>query len=208
MSTIISLKDARVVPTVPIRRFSLKEYHRLAEIGILTSTERVELLDGWLVPKVTHNPPHDATVSIIDRRLKSCLPRDWVVRVQSSITLPKDSEPEPDLAIVSGPEERYLRKHPLPRDIGLLIEVADASLAQDQKTKQEVYARDRILMYWIVNLVEDRIEVYTQPRSGRSAAYRQRVDYLPDQEVPFMLAGSQVDRIPVRDLLPEFGEPS
>jgi Uma2 family endonuclease len=191
-------------PPARLRRFTVAEFHRLAEAGILAPGERIELINGWLVSKVTHNPPHDSTVSIIRRRLDARLPGGWIVRIQSSITLSKDSEPEPDLAVVHGPEERYLKVHPRPRQIGLLVEVADASLAQDQTSKLEIYARDRIPIYWIVNLVDDRIEVYTQPRTGRSPTYRQRVDYLPGQDIPFVLAGAQVDLIPVRDLLPDF----
>src|SRR5262249_732711 len=144
MATAILPRDTRVVPTLPVRRFSLREYHRLAEVGVLTPADRIELINGWVGPKVTHNPPHDGTGSIASRRLKACLPSGWIVRTQSSITLPKDSEPEPDLAVVLGPEELYLRKHPLPHQIGLLVEVADTSLAQDQKDKVELYARDRI----------------------------------------------------------------
>src|SRR5438128_3370052 len=98
-------------PPFPVRRFTVDEYHRMIQAGVLTENDRVELLEGWIVPKMPHNPPHDGTISLVLRRLCTSLPDDWIVRAQSAITLP-DSETEPDLAVVRGPESRYLSRHP------------------------------------------------------------------------------------------------
>src|SRR5262245_47723154 len=114
-----------------LHRFTVAQYHDMVRNGILGENDRVELLDGWIVDKMTHNPPHDGTVSVVKDEVEPELPRGWMLRIQSAITL-ATSEPEPDLAAVKGPARRYMRSHPRPQDIGLLIEVADTSLAEDR----------------------------------------------------------------------------
>src|SRR5438132_62975 len=89
------------------RRFSVAEYHRLIQIGILTEDDNLELLEGYLVHKMSRNPPHDGTIQKVMKRLLRFHPAGWEVRVQSAITLP-ESEPEPDLAVVRGDENTYL----------------------------------------------------------------------------------------------------
>jgi hypothetical protein len=185
----------------PTYRFSVKQYHRMIEAGILTGDDRVELLEGWIVQKMPHNPPHDSCITRINRRLICILSDDWLLRVQSAITL-KDSEPEPDLAIVPGPEEIYFTRHPVVPDIATLIEVADSALEDDRSIKGRLYARARIGIYWIVNLVDRQIEVYTHPKAGKSPAYRQRQDYAIEQAVPLIIDGREIARISVSELLP------
>src|SRR5438105_1895074 len=94
-------------------RFSVEQYDRMVETGILTGEDRVELLDGWVIEKMPHNPPHDGTILVLQRPIWMRLPDDWLLRIQSAITL-DTSKPEPDLAIVKGPAEIYLQRHPLP----------------------------------------------------------------------------------------------
>jgi Uma2 family endonuclease len=188
-------------PALQAHRFTVRQYHRMIETGILTANDRVELLEGWIVDKMPHNPPHDGTVGRINRRLLRLLPDEWLLRVQSAITL-GDSEPEPDLTVVRGPEETYFTRHPRPRDIGVLIEVADSTLLTDRRKKGSLYARFRIPIYWIVNINDECIEVYTQPIGGKSSRYRLRADYPSDQTAPLILGGAEVARIPVHDLLP------
>jgi Uma2 family endonuclease len=182
-------------------RFSVEQYHRMAEVGILTENDRAELLEGVVIYKMTHNPPHDCTISLLQSELQARLPAEWLLRIQSSITL-ADSEPEPDLAVARGPARRYLQAHPGPRDLPLVIEVADTTLLQDRNDKGRAYARARIPVYWVVNLNTRSIEVYTAPRAGRSPAYRHRQDHDADQFVPVVLDGQEIGLIPVRDVLP------
>src|SRR6185295_6126307 len=103
------------------RRFSVPEYHRLIEIGVLTEDDNLELIEGYLVNKMSRNPPHDGTIQIQSLAFENSLPDGWRVRVQCAVTLP-DSEPEPDLAIVRGDVRTYLLHHPYVTDIGVLIE--------------------------------------------------------------------------------------
>ncbi len=185
-----------------LRRFSVAEYHKLIEIGLLTEDDNIELLDGFLVHKMSRNPPHDAAIQKILKRLFRILPPDWDLRVQSAVTL-SSSEPEPDLAIVRGDETRYLTNHPGPTDIGLVIEVADSTLDSDRRDKGRIYAEAGISTYWIVNLVDRQIEVYTLP-SGATAtpAFAQRKDYRMGDDVPLRLDVAVLGNILVQELLP------
>ncbi len=184
-----------------LRRFSVAEYHKLIEIGILTEDDNLELLEGYLVHKMSRNPPHDAALQLIQELLPRLLPADWCLRMQSAITL-SSSEPEPDGAVVRGNARSY-SSHPGPADIGLVIEVADATLSGDRIDKGRIYARAGIACYWIVNLVDRQVEVYTAP-SGLSAspAYAQRQDLHPGDDIPLTLNGVVAASIPVRELLP------
>lgn len=173
----------------------------MIESGVLTENDRVELIDGQIVPKMPHNPPHDGGILLVQTQLLSVVPVSHVLRIQSAITL-ATSEPEPDLVVAIGPPRRYVRYHPRAKDIALLIEVSDATLHYDQTTKQRIYARARIPVYWIVNLIDSCVEVYTLPHGGRSPAYANRQDYSLNEAVPVLLEGREIARIPVRDLLP------
>lgn len=205
MATVTATRKARSVPPevppYPIYRFTVDQYDRMVRTGILSEKDRVELLDGWIVPKMPHNPPHDATVTRAHRRLTRVLADEWLIRVQCAIRL-KTSEPEPDLALVKGPDDIYFTRHPVPADIALLIEVADSTLDQDRTEKGPLYAQARISVYWIINLVESVIEVYTDPKAGRSPSYRQKKDYRVPDEIPLVIDGATVAAIPVRELLP------
>src|SRR5438093_733530 len=97
----------------PVRKFSVDEYHRMIQAAVLTEDDPVELLEGWIVPKMPRNTPHDVCLDKSQDALRAVLPAGWRLRVQSAITTP-DSEPEPDLAVVPGTPERYLAHHPFP----------------------------------------------------------------------------------------------
>ncbi len=188
-------------PPFPVYRFTVEQYHRMIETGILTENDRVELLEGWIVPKMPHTFPYDGTIWLAQTALLSQLPAGWIVRIQSAITT-ADSEPEPDLAVARGPGLRYLSTHPEPKALTLLIEVADTTLAEDRADKGRLYARARIPIYWIINLPDAKVEVYSQPKGGKAPAYRQHQDYAVPQSIPLILSGAEVGQIAVRELLP------
>jgi len=194
-------RSERVIPPLPVRRFSVEEYHRLIEAGILKSGDPYELLDGWIVPKMTIHPPHNSAVRRLARRLNRLLSDDWVIQVQGPVTFP-DNEPEPDIVIAIGPETKYGNVNPGAKDVVLVAEVADTSLAEDQVTRLRIYSRARIPVYWVVNLIARRVEVYSQPRSGQNPTYRHRRDYGPGEKLPIVLAGREVGEIAVREILP------
>lgn len=186
---------------MPLYRLSVKEYLGMIAAGLLELGDQSELLEGWIVFNMVHNPPHDSTLTELARKLYKTLPDDVIVRVQCAITT-RDSVPEPDIAVVRRAPDQYRAEHPVPQDVFLVIEVSDATLARDQGTKLRLYARARLPLYWIVNLVDRRVEVYTSPRGGRAPTYRSRQDYGPGEAVPLVIAGREYGTIAVDDLLP------
>jgi len=181
---------------------SLEQYHSMIRMGILTDDDPVELLDGWLVEKMPKKPPHRVSTRLTRQALERIVPAGWHVDSQEPVTL-GNSEPEPDVAVVRGEPRDYLEAHPGPGDLALLVEVADTTLQRDQGPKKRVYARARIPIYWIVNLPDNRLEVYSEPYgSAEEADYRQRQDLGPSDTVALVIDGQEVGRIAVCDLLP------
>jgi Uma2 family endonuclease len=184
------------------RRFTVAEYHRLIAGGHLTEDDPLELIEGYLVHKMPHNPSHDGTIELIQQVLSPVLPTGWRLRIQSAITL-SDSEPEPDIAVVRGDIRAFLVRHPEPKDIGLLIEVANSSLDADRLDKVRIYARSNVVCYWILNLVDRQVEVFTAS-SGPvpSPTYGSKQVYGVGASVPLVLDGKTVATIPVSNILP------
>lgn len=188
------------LPPIPPRRFTVDEFHRLRDAGILQDSEPLELLEGWIVPQMTRNPPHDVALDKTHEAVRRSLPEEWRVRIQSAITT-EDSEPEPDLVVVPGPPERFLQAHPGASDVALLVEVSNTTLAMDRNDKARLYARAGIPVYWIVNLVDGVVEVLSQP-DREHAMFRQMSQYTAADSIPLAVAGSKATTIPVSELLP------
>lgn len=184
------------------KRFTVREYHRLIELGLLTEDDNLELLEGYLVHKMARNPPHDSTLFRLSKILFRIAPAIWQVRVQMATTLP-ESEPEPDVAVVRGDDSAFDLRHPGPADFGIVIEVSDSTLDTDRIDKARIYASASLPEYWIVNIVDRQVEVHLQP-SGPSAlpTYGSRQAFRPGQSVAFSLDGQWVADVPVSDLLP------
>jgi Uma2 family endonuclease len=183
------------------KRFTADEYDHLVQIGVLTEHDNLELIEGYLVHKMAHNPPHDGTVYAVQDLLTRALPSGWICRVQSTILTP-DSRPEPDAAVARGDRRTYFTRHPGPTDLALVVEVADSSLDVDRTDKLRIYSRSGLPEYWIVNLVDRQIEVYTNPQPAAAPPrYATRTDYRPGATLPLTLDGATVT-IRVDDLLP------
>jgi Uma2 family endonuclease len=183
------------------RRFTVDEYHQMIRTGILLDGEPIELLEGWMVKKMSHGTPHDSGMDAFEGLLPTLLPADWFMRCQRAVTL-SDSEPEPDYAIVRGPRNRYRDAHPTPADIGLVIEFSVTSLRIDRTGKGRIYARAGIPMYWVVNVVDKVIEVYTQPSGPtEQPSYATRNDYPVGTAAPVVLAGNTVGTITVAEVM-------
>ncbi len=203
-STLTSLPSPLAVPPVIIhakqRRLSVAEYHRMGELGLLKPDERVELIHGLLVEKPVVTPPHAFAVTKLNQLIGQLLSAQFVARVQMPITLP-DSEPEPDLVVARSTETEYFDRHPGPDDIQLVVEVAVSSLAFDQGEKLALYAGNAIQTYWIANLIDRRIEVYTQPQRGDWSAYLSVQHFPQGTTVPLILAGVTLGNIAVSDVI-------
>jgi hypothetical protein len=190
------------VPDVPIWRLTVEQYHAMIEAGILKSGDPVELLDGWLVQKMTKHPPHGVAIGLAGEALRRVLSAGWVIRYQDPVTT-TTSEPEPDLVVARGKLRDYVDRHPVPAEVGLVIEVSDTTLATDRGRKKRIYARAAIAIYWIVNLIDNQVEVYTEPSGpAEHPDYNQRRDYQPGDEMPVIIDGREVGHLRVRDLLP------
>jgi Uma2 family endonuclease len=200
MSTVTAIRKPKQhveIDLFALRRFSVADYHKMIDVGILKPDDRVELLEGWVVNKMPQNPPHSNSITRANRRLARILSDRWTLRVQAPITL-SDSEPEPDIVLARGAEEIYDHRHPRPADIGVLMEFADSTLMEDRLYKSVLYAQERIAEFWIINLVARQIEVYTKPRGGK---YQKNIEYTEKESVPLVLDGVKIADIPVTELL-------
>jgi len=195
-------KQSAAVPTDVIWRFSVDQYHAIIRAGILTEDDPVELLEGWLVTKMPKNPRHSVVTQQTPEALVRVLPSGWYVNTQEPITT-ADSEPEPDIAVVRGERRQYLDHHPGPQDVPLVIEVADSSLRRDRTLKKRLYAAAGILVYWIVNLIDNQIEVHTDPSGpGDQPDYRHQQNYGLTEAIPVVIEGQAVGLLVVQALLP------
>jgi Uma2 family endonuclease len=146
------------------RLFTVDEYERMVEVGILAEDDRVELLNGEIIEKISPiGSWHSFVVNELHYQLLQLLDRSNSIRNQSSIKLTKSSMPEPDLIVLKYQADRYRHQLPGPSDILLIIEVSDSTLDIDQHTKLPLYAQCSIPEVWIVNGRDDQIEQYTQP---------------------------------------------
>lgn len=148
---------------LPQRRWTVDEYHRMIAAGILTSRDRVELLDGHIIEMVPQEPPHASTTSSFGNDFVVMFAGKAWVRQQLPITIAPNSEPEPDIAVVRTDPKRYRDCHPAPDDVYLLIEVADSTLNYDRDRKVKIYARANIPEYWIVNVNQRQLLVFREP---------------------------------------------
>lgn len=190
------------VSPLPVRKFSVDEYHRLIETGTLKSGDPYELLEGWIVQRMSRNTPHETSLVLTADIIRVLIPDGYHVRVQSAITL-SDSEPEPDVVVVRGGPRDYPVDLPSPPNIPLVVEIADSSLQHDRVVKGRIYARAGIPVYWVVNLVDMQVEVYGDPTGDvANPEYRQRVDYRAGQSAPLVIDGSSVGTIAADDILP------
>ena len=144
-------------------RFSVKEYYRMAETGVLRPDARVELLNGEIIDMSPIGPFHGGVVSRLTRLFNKLSKNRWLVWPQNPLRLDDHSEPEPDVMLLKPAADDYVSQHPQPDDVFLLIEVADSTLDYDQTEKLPAYGRAGIAEVWIVNLNDLTVEVYREP---------------------------------------------
>ena len=184
------------------RQVSVAEYEHLTRIGVLTTEDRIELIDGYVVNKMPQNDPHSSTVQRLTLDLARVVPVGWQPRIQLPISI-GNSLPEPDGAVVRGDRRTYDHRKPTAADFGVVIEVAESSLRFDRVIKLAEYARAGIPVFWIVNLIDEWVEMYTDPDPASTPpTYRTRTDYAAGQSVPLVLDGTAVASLVVADLLP------
>jgi Uma2 family endonuclease len=149
------------------RWFTVDEYYRMAQAGILTEDDRVELIEGEVIEMSPIGSRHAACVNRLNTLLNRLVGQQAIVSVQNPIYIDEFSEPQPDIALLRLREDFYVGSHPTASDVLLVIEVADTSVEYDRKKKLPLYARAGIPEVWLANLPEDRFEIHTQPLNGK-----------------------------------------
>jgi Uma2 family endonuclease len=153
------------------KRFTLDEYHRLTELGFFHDDDRLELINGEIIEMVSKGKAHETCLRNLWKLLPKLVEDRATLQSQAPITLPPNSEPEPDFAIVKNKDDNYLSAHPASTDLLLVIEVSDSSLDYDQVVKIPLYAKAGISDYWIFNLFDNHLECYSEPYQDSLGKY-------------------------------------
>ena len=153
-------------------QFTVDGLMLMEEAGLFSPDDRIELLNGEVVEMSPIKFPHAYCVSMLNRLLTRELPNKYFVSIQNPIQLSEHSLPQPDVVVAHFRQEGYAERHIQAADVILLVEVADSSYRYDRDTKLKAYAAANVPEYWIVNINEQHIEVYTQPEADY---YRQTI---------------------------------
>lgn len=145
------------------RRFTVEDFYRMLEAGILTEDDRVELIDGEIVEMSPIGSRHAASVNRLMRYFIRHLGDAVVVTAQNPLRLNREAEPVPDVLVLKPRADFYAESHPGPDDVLLVVEVSDTTLAYDRRVKLPLYARAGVPEVWIVNLPKAVVEVYVGP---------------------------------------------
>ena len=186
-----------LAPLTP-RRITVDEYERIIASGSLNEPKKIELIDGYMVTKMAKSAEHSFSTKEVLKALERLLPPGWTTRREDPVRIPEYDEPEPDITIVRGSDADYRHRIPDPLDVGLLVEVSRTNVSADRQ-QGNLYGRTGIPVYWIVNLVDRWVEVYTDPGP---TGYASRKDFPSGQQIPVVIDGRQGGQIAVDDILP------
>jgi Uma2 family endonuclease len=153
--------------SMAITRYSVDDYEEMIRLGVLTEHDRVELIRGEIVPKMSIGPKHARCLKRSNRLFNRLLAGAALVGIQDPVRLP-DSEPEPDVSLLRPRADDYASGHPQPPDIFLIMEIADSSLDDDRNIMLPIYAESGIIEFWIANLVDECLEVHRDPQPDGS----------------------------------------
>ncbi len=185
------------MPRAAIQRhyWERQEYDRMIAVGIFHPEVRLELIDGEIINMTPQGSRHATTVQLAEDLLRVAFSTEFSIRIQMPLALNDSSEPEPDLAVVTGSPRDYRDAHP--SSAVLIVEVADATLSFDRKQKKKLYARTSIQEYWIINLTDEQLEVYRDPQGDD---YSFKTTLQPGQSIAPLAAPK--NGFPVTGLLP------
>ena len=146
-----------------LKRWTVDEYHRMSELGLLDPNERTELIAGQITLMAAKGTPHVTSLHLLANILRDRLGNSALVRTQDPVHLDDFSEPEPDLAIPQGTVLDYVEQHPRPEQIYLVVEVADSTLKQDCEIKDKLYAKAGIADYWVLAPQKRQLHIFRKP---------------------------------------------
>ena len=155
------------------RLFTVHDYHRMADAGILSEDDRVELIEGEILAMTPIGPPHGAAVDRATRAMVTITGDSAIVRVQGSVGLNEYNEPQPDIVLLRPREDFYATRLPGPSDILLIVEIAQSSLEYDRTIKARIYAETGIREYWVADLNHDCLFAFADLRTGAYRAVRE-----------------------------------
>lgn len=188
------------VPTESILKLSVAQYHGMIRAGILTEDDPVELINGYVIEKMPKNPRHRAATKLLRTVLEQLICEGYYVDSQEPITL-SDSEPELDVMIIRGDTRDYLDHHPQAQDVALIVEVSDSTLSRDRPLKKSLYAHHGIPHYWILNLVDKQLEIFSQPEP-KTATYAVEQILQPEDKLQLSLTPNMPIAFPVKQVFP------
>ena len=199
----MAVPAAPAAPARQARKFTVAEYYRMVDAGILQPRERVELIEGEILTTPPVSPRHAGSVDIANEVFARQNNGQFRVRIRGPVHLDERTEPEPDAALLRCRPGGYRRAHPTPEDILLITEVADSTLDYDRDIKAPIYGRAGIPETWVVNLREDCLEVF---RSPGPQGYAQHIIYRRGDKIsPVSLPDLE---FAVAELLPPAPEPA
>jgi Uma2 family endonuclease len=146
-----------------MKSWTVDDYHRMVELGVLRSSERTELIAGQILLMAAKGTSHVTSLHLLGNLLEDQLAEAVLIRRQDPIQLSDFSEPEPDLVVVCGGVLDYADHHPIPSEIYLVVEVADSTLKYDCETKDKIYAQAGILEYWVLDVKGRQLHLFQQP---------------------------------------------
>ena len=166
--------------------FTVDEYHRMGDLGILPETGRFELIRGEIIEMPVPGSPHSGRVKRLNRLFTSKLGESVIVSIQDPVGIDLFSEPMPDAALLKSRADFYTESHPMPDDVLLIVEVSDSTVRYDSKVKASLYAEAGIPEYWILNVKKDVLVIHTQPADGTYCQIRvvQRGETVHLQKLP------------------------
>jgi len=161
--------------SVPLKRyhFNVAEFYRMADAGILTPADRVELIEGEIIEMSPIGSRHAACVATLTELFVRSAGSEAFVWAQNPLRLNDFSEPQPDVALLRRREDRYREAHPTPDDVLLVVEVSDTTAAYDRGVKVPLYARSGIAEVWLIDLTREVVEIYFQPAGGVYQQFRE-----------------------------------
>jgi Uma2 family endonuclease len=204
MSTLASMPTQPVGPIRipwPLYRMSLEQYESLIASRFFSEQDDVHLIDGYVVNRMAESPEHGAICDLIRRTMEVILlaVAGWHARGQNGLKIPSQvSIPRPDLAVVRGTERDYLKRYPEAAEAALVAEVSVSSLDKD-RAMADIYAACGIPVYWIVDVDDGQIEVYSDPGPD---GYRSHEVLAPGHMLSVVIDGVVIGEIPVSDILP------